>query len=337
MADIAIIDSDAREMPVELFRDFINGYEIDHIRLSSGDIATSISTERDLTPYRSLYLRVGSITEDVLKRAPNLEHIATCGSGYDHVDVDAATEADVLVTHTPKAPAPGVIEHTFGVLFSLLHRLPEMFERTTNGEWAEGQTTVGEFYGKRLGVVGLGTIGAQIATIAQQHFNANVIAHDPYVSGDLESDIYPRVSSEEITSQGISLTDRESLFEDADIVTMHVPLTERTLGMVSQVELNALEGGYLINTSRGEVVDEEALIKAVDSQQLAGVALDVIANEPPDPDNPLLASPRVYVTPHIAGGTEGYTERSVRINADRIVHVLDGERPENLVNPNVLT
>lgn len=336
MSEVAIIDSDVREMPVDLFRDLLHGHDVDHIRLSSGDIATNIDTEYNLKPYRSLYVRIGAITQDVIERAPNLEHVATCGSGYDHVDVDAATEAGIMVTHTPNAPSPGVVEHTFGVLFSLLHRFPEMFERTAQGQWAEGQTTVGELYGKCLGVVGLGTNGSRIATIAAQHFDAEVIAYDPYVSGEFESDIYPRVSREEITSRGISLTDKVSLFEEADVVTMHVPLTEETHQMVSGKELTALKSGYLINTSRGGVINEDALIKAVEADQLAGVALDVMTTEPPSSDNPLLDSSRAYVTPHIAGGTERYAERSVRINAERIANVLDGKRPDSLVNPAVL-
>ncbi len=337
MSDVAIIDSEVRQMPVDLFRELLEGYEVDHIRLSSGDISTSIDSEHDLEPYRSLYIRVGAITEAVIACSPNLEHVATCGSGYDHVDVDAATEAEIMVTHTPNAPAPGVVEHTFGVIFSLTHRLPEMFERTANGKWVQGQTTVGELQGKCLGVVGLGTIGSRIATIAAQQFGAEVTAYDPYVSGELESDIYPRKGGEGYKSQGISLTDKATLYEDADIVTIHVPLTERTREMVSRQDLAALEGGYLINTSRGAVVDENALIDAVEADRLAGVALDVMAKEPPAPDNPLLHSDRVYVTPHIAGGTEGYAERSVRINAERIARVLQGGSPDKLVNPEVLT
>jgi D-3-phosphoglycerate dehydrogenase len=336
MSEVAIIDSGVRRMPVELFRDLFNGYEVDHIRLSSGDIATPIGPEYDLESYRALYIRVGAITEDVLNRAPDLELVATCGSGYDHVDVAAATEAGVLVTHTPKASSPGVVEQTFGVLFSLLHRLPEMFDRTAQGRWAEGQTTVDELYGKQLGVVGLGTNGARIATIAAQQFDADVIAYDPYVSGELESDVYPRVSREEIESRGITLVGQEELFDEADIVTLHVPLTDRTRGMVGREELEALAGCYLINTARGEVIDEDALIEAVEGEMLAGVALDVMVTEPPEHDNPLLDAEEVYVTPHIAGGTEGYAERSVRINAERIARVLNGERPDSLVNPAAL-
>lgn len=334
MSDIAILDSPLREIDVQTFQSHVERFSADRLQLDSGDIQASIGSEFDLSPYRALYLRVGEITNSVLDSAHNLEIISTCGSGYDHIDIDAATEHGIKVTHTPGAPSPGVIEHTFGLIFTLVHRFPEMFEVTEKGNWEDGQTTVGELRGRTLGVVGLGTNGAKVATIARDTFGADVIAYDPYVSGELTSPIYPRVSKEEILDRRIELVDKDTVFEAADILTLHVPLTDRTRHIVSETELNALEGNYLINTSRGEVVDEEALINAVD--QLAGVGLDVLQSEPPISSNPLLSAPNVHITPHIAGGTEGYAERSARINAQRIQKALKGERPDKVVNPEVL-
>lgn len=336
MSDIAIVDSSKRKIDIETFRNELKDFSTDRIALTSGDIGTTIDEDIDLTSYRAIYVRVGEITADVLDRAPNLEIVATCGSGYDHVDLEAATERGVIVTHTPEAPAPGVVEHTFGLIFSLVHRFPEMFELTKRGDWGEGQTIVGELRGRTIGVVGLGTVGSKIATIASDVYDAEVIAYDPYVTGELTSDIYPRVSAEEMTNHGIGLVDKEALFQDADIVTMHVPLTERTHHMVSTSEFGELENDYFINTSRGEVVDEQALIAAVKEKKLAGVGLDVMQSEPPNSSNPLLSAPNVYVTPHIAGGTEGYPERSAKINAQRIACVLRGETPDKVVNPDVL-
>lgn len=336
MSDIAIVDSPSRQIDKETFEESI-GYSVDRLSLQSGDISASIDEEWDLSGYRALYVRVGAITEDVLRSAENLELVSTCGSGYDHIDVEAATEQGVIVTHTPEAPAVGAVEHTFGFILSLLHRMPDMFEVTASGEWAEGQTTVGELYGKQLGIIGLGTIGFEIATIAQEQFNADVIAYDPYVSGEFESSsIYPRVSKKEVTSKGIELADKQTVLESAEILTLHVPLTEHTRGIISHNELAALEGDYLINASRGEVVDEDALIEAVERDQLAGVGLDVMETEPPDVSNPLLSHPDVYITPHVAGGTEGYATRSARINTSRIETVLNGGHPEYVVNPDVL-
>lgn len=337
MPDIVVIDSESRQIDFETFSRELDGFSADRISLDEGHINVPIDETYDLTPYRGIYLRVGQVTEDVLARAENLEIVSTCGSGYDHVDVEAATQRNVLVTHTPEAPAPGAIEHTFGFIFSLLSELPEMFSRTRNGNWGEGQTVVNELHDRTIGVVGLGTIGFEVAKIARMSFNANVVAYDPYVTGTAESasNIYPRVQRAEVESHGITLVDKRELFEEASIVTLHVPLTESTRKMVSTRELEALGEGYLVNISRGSVVDEQALHAAIKGGQLKGAALDVLESEPPNPSNPLLHHPDVLVSPHIAGGKEGYTKRSAEINADRIATTLRGNWPAQVVNPEV--
>jgi D-3-phosphoglycerate dehydrogenase len=337
MTDIAVLDSNSRPIDFETFTENLDGYTTERVTLESADIRASIGSEYDLSGYRAIYLRVGRITENVLDSADNLEIIATCGSGYDHIDVEAATERGVVVAHTPEAPAPGAIEHAFGFIFLLLNRFPEIIEETSSGGRGKGQTVVEELCGRTVGVVGLGTIGYEVAKTAQNRFGADVVAYDPYVAGQRESDIYPRVSRAEVESHGIELTDKQNLFESASLVTMHVPLTYETRKMVSTAELNALEDSYFVNLSRGEVVDEDALITAVEQETLRGVALDVLQNEPPEPSNPLLSSPRVYVTPHIAGGKEGYITRSAKINAERIPQALDGKHPDKIVNPRVFS
>jgi D-3-phosphoglycerate dehydrogenase len=327
MSDVAVIDSDSRRIDIETFRAHLGDYSADRIALDPDHIDAPIGPEHDLSTYRAIYVRVGEITADVLNRAENLEIVSTCGSGYDHIDVDAATEQGVLVTHTPEAPAPGAVEHTFGFILTLLNEFPDMFERTANGEWGEGQTVVRELRGRTVGVVGLGTIGSEVATIAQESFGADVLAYDPYVAGTKQSPIYPRVTRKEVESAGITLVDWDDLFLEASLVTLHVPLTDETEGMVGREELAALDGGYLLNLSRGGVVDEGALVKAVGDGTLAAVALDVMESEPPDPSHPLLSASNVYVTPHIAGGKEGYTHRSATINGRRIATALEGGVP----------
>jgi len=335
MSDIAVIDSEQRQIDIDTFRNHVGDFSVDRIALSRANIDATIDARHDLSSYRGIYVRVGEVTAEVLDRVENLEIVSTCGSGYDHVDIEAATERSVMVTHTPEAPAPGAIEHTFGFIFTLLNEFPKMFERTANGEWGEGQTVVRELTDRTIGVVGLGTIGSKVATTARQSFGADVVAYDPYVAGEKESDIYPRVSREEMESVGVTFVDKEELFETASLVTLHVPLTPETEKMVGAGELRALGGGYLINLSRGPVVDESALVEAVDEGLLKGVALDVMESEPPDEDHPLLGAPNVYVTPHIAGGKEGYTRRSAEINGRRIPTALQGEAPDKLVNPSV--
>lgn len=332
MGEIAVIDSDKRQIDIETFRDELEQFSVDRLMLNQGNIDAPIDPGYDLSSYRAIYIRVGEVTAEVLDRAENLEIVSTCGSGYDHIDVEAATERGVMVTHTPNAPAPGAVEHTFGFIFTLLNDFPEMFEQTSNGQWSEEQEVVQELHDRTIGVVGLGTIGSKVAQIAENTFNANVIAYDPYVSGEKQSSIYPRVSREEIEAAGITLVGRNEVFQSASVVTMHVPLTPETEKMVGYEELEALEDEYFINLSRGGVVDEEALADAVQRGALRGVALDVMEIEPPDPANPLLDASNVYITPHIAGGKEGYSTRSAQINANRIRRALNGERPQHVVN-----
>lgn len=334
MAEIAVIDSDKRQIDIETFRNELGEFSADRLTLERGNIDAPIDPDYDLSQYRAIYLRVGKVTAGVLDRTENLEIVSTCGSGYDHIDVEAATERGVLVTHTPNAPAPGAVEHTFGFMFTLLNDFPEMFERTANSQWSEGQEVVQELHDRTIGVVGLGTIGSKVARIAENAFNADVIAYDPYVSGEKQSNIYPRVPRDEIESDGITLVGWKEVFQSASVVTMHVPLTPETKRMVGYEELEALEDEYFINLSRGSVVDEEALRDVVQRGNIGGVALDVMETEPPDPANPLLKAPNVYITPHIAGGKEGYPTRSARTNANRIKRALNSENPQHVINPN---
>jgi len=336
MSEIGVIDSEKRQIDISTFKRNIDEFSIDRIALEQGNIDASIDPRYDLSSYRALYVRVGEISADILDRAENLEIVSACGSGYDHIDVEVASERGVLVTHTPEAPAPGAVEHTFGFILSLLNEFPTMFSRTANGGWAEGQTVVQEMYGRTLGIVGVGTIGSEVARIATESFNMDVVAYDPYVEGVRESDIHPRIDREEIESYGVEFVDYDALFERASVATMHVPLTPETESMVGSKEFEALKGGYFLNLSRGGVVDEAELIDAVDRGLLEGVALDVMDEEPPEPSNPLLDAPNVYITPHIAGGKEGYSGRSAEINAKRISRALSGGVPDGLVNPHLV-
>ncbi len=333
MSTIGVIDSEKRRIDIETFKERLEDVSVDRIALEKGSIDAPIDPGYDLSSYRALYLRVGAITESVLDRADNLEIVSTCGSGYDHIDVEAATERNVLVTHTPNAPAPGAVEHTFGFILTLLNDFPNMFDRTASGKWGEGQTVVNEIRNRTIGVVGVGTIGSQVAEIAASSFGADVVAYDPYVTGEKVSEIYPRVTQDEMEKKGVAFLAKDELFEASSLVTMHVPLTDDTHAMVGKKELEALNGGYFINLSRGGVVDEEALHYAVSNNILKAAALDVMRSEPPRPSNPLLQSDNVYITPHIAGGKEGYKERSAKINARGMNSFFSGELPNHVVNP----
>lgn len=336
MPDVLVVQSASHPVGVDRFESALGAdYDVSQLELPPGTLHVRADEELvdALADKQAVFLRAGEVTAPVIRAADDLRVVAVHGSGYDHVDLDAATRNGVVVTHNPEGPGPAVVEHTVALMVTLLRDLPTRFERTARGEWS--RDPVSELGQRTVGVVGLGWIGFRVARIASQVFGAEVIAHDPYVSGELESPIWPRFSRTEVTDLGVELVAKDDLFERAELVTLHTPLTDRTADMVGASELAALAGGYLINTSRGGVVNEEALNAAVEDGTLRGVGLDVLRTEPPDADHPLLAHPRVYVTPHIASATDGYPPRAADAAAEKIRSVLSGGRPETVVNPAV--
>lgn len=337
MPRILVTHSPSHPVRVDLVSDAARGYRVDDVELPAGghDVADVDPLIDAMENHDALVIRPGRVTQRVLDAAPSLQVIAIHGSGYDHVDLDAATREGVVVTHNPEAPGPAVVEHTFGFMFSLLRGFPCTFETTAAGDWNGARTTVPELGQQTVGVVGLGTIGFDVARIAAGAFDADVLGYDPYVHGDATSRVFPRYDRQTVEAAGIELVGQTEVFTRADIVSLHLPLTETTRGVVGADELAALEDGYLINTARGGVIDAAALVAAVDRGLLAGVALDVMPEEPPPTDHPLLGAPGVYVTPHIAGVTAGYLERAPRLAVDKIRQVLAGNRPDTVLNPDV--
>lgn len=337
MANVLAVMSSSNPIEVETFSKALGpAFTVSELEIAPGSMY--VSAEEDLIEALeekvAVVLRTGELTERVIESADDLGIIAVHGSGYDHVDVEAATRNGVLVTHNPEAPGPAVIEHTVAMMITLLRRFPERFERAAGGEWS--RETVTELRQQTVGVVGLGYIGSRVARAVSETFGATVLGYDPYVTGELTSDIWPRVTQEEMESVGVEFVDWFDLFERSDIVTLHTALTDRTNDMVGMEELEALEGDFLINTARGRVVDEDALREVVMNDRLGGAALDVLADEPPSVDNPLLDHPDVYVTPHIASATDAYPSRAATVTAEKIkAFISDGTRPETVVNPSV--
>lgn len=338
MRSVLVTTSESRPVSVDVVRDAlpadwtVNSYEIAADGITAGSPAEIGAAANG---YDALLLRPGRVTRELFEAAPSVRIVAVHGSGYDRVDLDAATEHSVVVTHSPGAPGPGVVEHAICMMLTLLRSVPEIHDQTTAGQWDASKNTCSELGRRTVGVAGLGTIGFDVARLARE-FGASVVAYDPYVAGERAgSEIYPRVDRADVEALGVELVGRDELFERADIVSLHTPLTEDTRQFVGEQELDALAGGYLVNTGRGGLVDEEALADAVREDRLRGVALDVLAAEPPSQSHPLLTSPNVIVTPHVAGVTDGYFERAARLGAEKIETVLDGGRPDTVVNPAV--
>jgi D-3-phosphoglycerate dehydrogenase len=277
----------------------------------------------------AILVRVGKVTKDVIDASKKLRVIAVFGAGVDRVDVHAATDRKIIVTNSGDANSISVAEFTFGLILSISRKIPMVFKSMKNGGWRNIRQTLPsitgfELYQKTLGVVGFGNIGRKV-TMTANTFGMTTLVYDPYVS------------TEVVEKYGAKKVDFKTLLRTSDIVTLHVPLTTETLDMIGRRELKMMKRtANLINTSRGQIVDEEALYEALKERWIAGAAIDVMKEEPPRIDNPLLTLNNIIITPHIAVYTKETLFRMTVITARDIVNVLRGQRPLFPVNPEVL-
>lgn len=264
--------------------------------------------------------------EQTIDAAVDLEVIGRTGAGVDNIEVQAATRRGIPVCYTPEANCCCVVEHTLSLLLALAKQLPAMDQAVREGRFrVRYEYRAVDVAGKTVGVVGMGRIGREVATRCRTTLDAKVIAYDPYVEPD-GADAEVQWTS-----------DLEVIFERADFVTVHVPHTDGTHHLVNANLIGKMRpGSYLINTSRGAVVDEAALARAVSEGTIAGAGLDVFEKEPPDPKNPLLGLPNVILTPHSAALTKQCVARMAVDAAQGVLAVLEGRRPEYLFNADVL-
>ncbi len=257
------------------------------------------------------------------KLGPKLKAVCRPGIGVDTVDLDAAAERGILVINTPDAPTESTAEHAVALLMAVAKRVMtgDMFLRGNNNI-ERGDMLGTELLDRTLGVVGYGRIGRRVAEICALGLRMNVIVYDPII--DLNQE----------TPERVTLTDDlDGLLRQANFVTLHVPLLPQTRHLLNERTIGLMQpGSYLINASRGPVVDEAALISALQSGHLAGAGLDVFDPEPPLADNPLLTMKNVVVTPHIASGTDKGVHAMMHGVADQIIQILNGERPPHIVN-----
>jgi D-3-phosphoglycerate dehydrogenase / 2-oxoglutarate reductase len=248
--------------------------------------------------------------------APRLRVISRLGIGYDNVDVAAAASAEVVVCNAPMAPTVSTAEHAVALLLAVTKRLPEQIAWARAGEAATGTGRALELDGQVLGLVGFGRIALRVAA-ALQGLGMSVIAYDPFV---VESPV-----------PGVQLTDLDSVFSDADIVSLHCPSTNDTRHLVNAGRLATMKrGAYLVNCARGSLVDQDALLGALDRGHLAGAALDVTDPEPLPRGHPLLGRDDVIVTPHVASSTTAGRRRLYEHAIDNALAVLEG-RPATIV------
>ena len=273
--------------------------------------------------YQALVVRSRTkVTKEVLFRGARLKVVGRAGVGVDNIDVDEATVRKIVVVNAPTASTVSVAELAIGHMISLLRHLPEADRSVKAGKWEKSKLEGRELFGKTLGLLGSGRIGAEVAKRAQA-FGMPVIAHDPYLPKGAAS------------AAGIRLVDKDALFRDADVLSIHAALTPETRGLVGAPELAKMRpNAILVNCARGEIVDERALAEALRAKKISGAAIDVFATEPPS-GSPLLEAPNVVFTPHLGASTSEGQSRAGAIVADQVLKVLAGKRPEFVVNPKV--
>jgi D-3-phosphoglycerate dehydrogenase len=263
----------------------------------------------------------------MLARAPALKIIARTGIGYDNVDVPAATAAGVCVVNTPEAPTESTAEFTVGLMFAVARRIAAADHQSKAGVWKLAPEIMGfDLAEKTLGLVGFGRIARRVAEIAQA-IKMDVLALDPFVAA-------PVMAEAGVTP----CADLPELLQRANVLSLHAPLAADTRGMIGADQLALLPAGaILINTARGPLIDEAAVLTALERGHLAGAGLDVWEREPVPPDHPLFRHPRVVATPHMAAYTNEGRRRSHVTAAELVLAALRGERPATLIDPTVWT
>ena len=260
------------------------------------------------------------VSAAVLGAGKQLKVVARAGVGVDNIDLDAATNLGVLVANAPGGNTISVAEHTVGLLLALARNITQADASLRAGEWKRSRFMGTEVRGKTLGCLGLGRIGAEVARRAQG-LAMDVIAYDPYISAEMAAHL------------NVTLVSLETLVASADFITVHLPLTEETSRMINADALARMKPGVrLINCARGGIIDQAALLAALDSGHVAGAALDVFEKEPLPPDSPLLRHPKVVITPHIAGSTVEAQDQVAVDVAEQVIDVLSGRAARYAVN-----
>jgi D-3-phosphoglycerate dehydrogenase / 2-oxoglutarate reductase len=262
------------------------------------------------------------VTADILAQGDRLQIVGRAGIGVDNIDVDAATDRGILVVNAPLGNVRSTAEHTIALIFALARRIPAADAAVRSGAWKSGYEGV-QVGGKRLGVLGAGKVGGQVAALGVA-LGMDVVVYDPYLS------------EEAWRASGFHRVDLDELLSTSDFVTVHVPLVAETRYLIGRTQLDQMRAGsYLVNCARGGLVDSHALVEALTSGHLAGAAIDVFETEPPG-DSPLLSAPHTILTPHVAASTR---EAQAQVSTDIAAQILDyfAGRPVSYpVNPSVL-
>ncbi|MGI9542629.1 MAG: D-2-hydroxyacid dehydrogenase [Cyclobacteriaceae bacterium] len=262
------------------------------------------------------------LDEKNISLLPNLRFIAVMATGYNTVDLGACRKRDIVVSNVPGYGSPSVAQHTFALILALTNHVEQHHHHVSAGGWAKALdwsysvTPLIELKSKTIGIIGLGQIGRKVARIAKG-FDMQILAHTRSVINGLE---------------GISAVDLDTVFKESDIVSLHCPLTNENQGMVNMEKLRSMKpSALLINTARGPLVNETDLAQALEEGIIAGAGLDVLSQEPPSPDHPLVGLSNCLITPHNAWGTLESRKRMMEILVQNIKAYSDGN-PVNVVS-----
>ena len=268
------------------------------------------------------------VFDEVFEAADKLRFLGVCRGNVNNVDVEAATRYGVMVVNTPGRNAVSVAELTVGLIISLARGIPEMNSMVKSGNWVDPVAPYIsmrgiELAGKVAGVIGLGAVGLEVVKRLRA-FDMEIQVYDPYAD------------NEKVNKAGVKRVELDKLLTESDFITIHCTVTPETTGMIDTHKLGLMKPtGFLVNTARWEIVEADALIDVLKQKRIAGAAFDVFETHPVPHRSPLLALDNVILTPHLGGATDGVIARHSRMITEDIQRFLNGEKPVNLVNPEV--
>ena len=292
------------------------GFEVDYIP----DI-TPEDLVKEIGKYDALVIRSRTnVTAEVLNAAKNLKAVGRAGVGLDNVDVPTATKRGVIVMNTPGGNTISTAEHSFAMLTSLARNIPQANAAMHQGKWDKKKYVGVELHNKTLGIVGMGRIGGEVAKRALA-YGMHVMAYDPFISQEVAKRL------------GVTMATVDEIAEKADFITVHAPLNDATRGIIGPKQFAMMKQGVrIVNCARGGIVDEEALLEALQSGKVAGAALDVFGKEPLSAESPFRSLDNVILTPHLGASTSEAQEGVAKEVAEQIVDALSGRTIRNAAN-----
>jgi D-3-phosphoglycerate dehydrogenase len=288
------------------------------------DINTGLSEAElieAIPDYAGLIVRSAStVTAEIIEAGRNLRVIGRAGAGVDNIDISSASQRGIIVVNAPGGNTISTADHTVAMLLSLSRNIPQAAQSMKEGRWDRKSYTGVELDGKVLGVMGVGRVGLQVCNRARA-FGMKIIANDPFFSEDVAK------------KNSITLATKHEIFEQADYITLHAPLLKETYHMINDETLARCKDGVrIINCARGELIDDDALLRGIESGKVAGAAIDVYHEEPPPKDHPLIGLEQVVCTPHLAASTAEAQEKVAHQIMGSVVDAILGKPVQGAIN-----